>query len=206
MPNGGQAGARATYHHGDLKRTLVEAALVLVAEKGPRGFTLTEAARRAGVSAAAPYRHFADKGELLAAVAEQGFRNLSAAIEAGARGAADPYEAIVVMARSYVEWAVANPDHYRVMFSSGTEKSRYPALKVAGDATFDGLIDGITRCQRAGLLAGDDPKELAGPMWSLVHGVATLTMDGDFTQAGLVEPAGDLAVRAAHTLLASVRT
>ena len=67
---------RQSYHHGDLKRALTSAALSLVAEKGPKGFTLTEAARRAGVSAAAPYRHFADKAELLAAVAEQGFHAL----------------------------------------------------------------------------------------------------------------------------------
>ena len=71
---------RESYHHGDLKRALTSAALSLVAEKGPKGFTLTEAARRAGVSAAAPYRHFADKASLLAAVAEQGFLELHEAV------------------------------------------------------------------------------------------------------------------------------
>src|SRR6201993_5193038 len=75
---------RDSYHHGDLKRALTSAALSLVAEKGPKGFTLTEAARRAGVSAAAPYRHFADKAELLATVAEQGFRELHADLAAAA--------------------------------------------------------------------------------------------------------------------------
>ena len=75
---------RQSYHHGDLKRALTSAALSLVAEKGPKGFTLTEAARRAGVSAAAPYRHFADKAELLAAVAEQGFLALHVALGAAA--------------------------------------------------------------------------------------------------------------------------
>ena len=75
-------GRRGTYHHGDLKRALTQAALALVAEKGPKGFTLTEAARRAGVSSAAPYRHFADKAQLLAAVATEGFIQLHEALRA----------------------------------------------------------------------------------------------------------------------------
>ncbi len=83
MPTQRKAPARRdSYHHGDLKRALTSAALSLVAEKGPKGFTLTEAARRAGVSAAAPYRHFADKAELLASVSEQGFLDLHAALSA----------------------------------------------------------------------------------------------------------------------------
>src|ERR1700754_3131219 len=81
---------RESYHHGDLKRALTSAALSLVAERGPKGFTLTEAARRAGVSAAAPYRHFADKAELLATVAEQGFCELHADLVAVGDGVSDP--------------------------------------------------------------------------------------------------------------------
>src|ERR1700744_2064173 len=73
---------RDSYHHGDLKRALTSAALSLVAERGPKGFSLTEAARRAGVSAAAPYRHFTDKAHLLATVAEQGFLDLPVALAA----------------------------------------------------------------------------------------------------------------------------
>src|ERR1700728_5351323 len=83
---------RDSYHHGDLKRALTRAALSLVAEKGPKGFTLTEAARRAGVSAAAPYRHFADKAHLLATVAEQGFVDLHSALTAGGDAASEPKE------------------------------------------------------------------------------------------------------------------
>src|SRR5271163_5310425 len=105
---------RDSYHHGDLKRALTSAALSLVAEKGPKGFTLTEAARRAGVSAAAPYRHFADKAHLLATVAEQGFRELHTALTTAAEAAIDPTARLIGIGRAYVRWAVAHPDHYRV--------------------------------------------------------------------------------------------
>src|SRR6201996_5494872 len=103
------AARRDSYHHGDLKRALTSAALTLVAEKGPKGFTLTEAARRAGVSAAAPYRHFADKAELLAAVAEQGFRDLHTSLAAEAPSS--PSARVTALGRAYVRWAVAHPDH-----------------------------------------------------------------------------------------------
>src|SRR3978361_2567018 len=95
---------RATYHHGDLKRALTEAALALVAEKGPKGFTLSEAARRAGVSLAAPYRHFADKADLLASVAEQGFLELHQTITATDYGDVDPRAMVIDMGRRYVRW------------------------------------------------------------------------------------------------------
>src|SRR5271156_5798210 len=103
---------RGTYHHGDLKRALTEAALALVAEKGPKGFTLTEAARRAGVSAAAPYRHFADKAQLLAAVATEGFIQLHAALSTAGDGAADARIRVIDQGRAYVRWAVDHPDYY----------------------------------------------------------------------------------------------
>src|SRR5215472_4554343 len=119
---------RDSYHHGDLKRALTSAALSLVAEKGPKGFTLTEAARRAGVSAAAPYRHFTDKAELLATVAEQGFRDLHADLVAAGKGAPEPKARVIDLGRAYVRWAVAHPDHYRVMFGAEISKGDHPGL------------------------------------------------------------------------------
>src|SRR5690349_24327221 len=113
---------RQSYHHGDLKRALTSAALSLVAEKGPKGFTLTEAARRAGVSAAAPYRHFADKAELLASVAEQGFLALHADLTAAADAASGPKAQVNELGRAYVRWAVTHPDHYQVMFGAEINK------------------------------------------------------------------------------------
>ena len=153
---------RDSYHHGDLKRALTSAALALVAEKGPKGFTLTEAARRAGVSTAAPYRHFADKAELLATVAEQGFRELHADLAAAADRASDPKDRVIELGRTYVRWAVTHPDYYQVMFGTESLKAEHPGLAVAAAQAFDDLLDAITKCQQAGTVPSDDPREDPG--------------------------------------------
>src|SRR6478672_9368201 len=119
---------RDTYHHGDLKRALTEAALELVKEKGPKGFTLREVARRAGVSAAAPYRHFADKSQLLAAVATQGFVQLHETLTATAAKTTDLHAQVIAMGRTYVRWAITHADYYQVMFGSELDKSDNPEL------------------------------------------------------------------------------
>jgi len=176
---------RESYHHGDLKRALTSAALSLVAEKGPKGFTLTEAARRAGVSAAAPYRHFADKAELLAAVAEQGFRDLHADLAAAGARASDPRERVIELGRVYVRWAVTHPDHYQVMFSGESLKAEHPSLAEAALQAFGDLLDAIIQCQEAGIVQGTDPREIAAPLWSLVHGIASLAIGGDLQAVGI---------------------
>ena len=176
---------RDSYHHGDLKRALTGAALSLVAEKGPKGFTLTEAARRAGVSVAAPYRHFADKAELLATVAEQGFRDLHAELAAAADATPEPKARVIELGRAYVRWAVAHRDHYQVMFGAEDVKANNPALAVAAEQAFGDLLDAITRCQEAAIVGGQDPREIAGPLWSLVHGVASLAIGGELRAVGI---------------------
>jgi len=178
---------RDSYHHGDLKRALTSAALALVAEKGPKGFTLTEAARRAGVSTAAPYRHFADKAELLAAVAEQGFRELHADLAAAADHATDPKDRVVELGRAYVRWAVAHPDHYQVMFGAESLKADQPSLAEAAEQAFGDLLDAMTICQQAGIVQGDDPREVAAPLWSLVHGIASLAIGGHLRAVGIAQ-------------------
>ncbi|ORW93931.1 TetR family transcriptional regulator [Mycobacterium sp. IEC1808] len=169
---------RDSYHHGDLKRALTSAALSLVAEKGPKGFTLTEAARRAGVSAAAPYRHFADKAALLATVAEQGFRELHAALLAVPSG--EPKARVVELGRAYVRWAVAHPDHYRVMFGADIGNAEHPGLAVAGEQAFGELVDALT-----GVVDDQDPRSVAAPLWALVHGVASLAIGGELNAVGV---------------------
>jgi len=176
---------RDSYHHGDLKRALASAALSLVAEKGPKGFTLTEAARRAGVSAAAPYRHFADKAELLATVAEQGFRELHADLAAGVAAIPEPKARVIELGRAYVRWAVAHPDRYQVMFGAEIAKADHPNLAVAAEQAFGDLLDAIARCQEAGIVRGQDPREIAAPLWSLVHGVASLAIGGELRAVGI---------------------
>lgn len=179
------AARRDSYHHGDLKRALTSAALSLVAEKGPKGFTLTEAARRAGVSAAAPYRHFADKAELLAAVAEQGFRELHADLSAAADRTSDPKGRVNELGRVYVRWAVTHPDHYQVMFGAESPKAGHPSLAKAAQQAFNDLLDAITKCQEAGIVQGGDAREIAAPLWSLVHGIASLAISGQLLAVGI---------------------
>jgi AcrR family transcriptional regulator len=195
------AARRDSYHHGDLKRALTSAALSLVAEKGPKGFTLTEAARRAGVSAAAPYRHFADKAELLATVAEQGFRDLHADLEAAAAVVTEPKARVIELGRVYVRWAVAHPDHYRVMFGAEAIKADHPTLAVAGELAFGDLVGAITSCQEAGIVDGQDPRELAAPLWSLAHGVALLAIGGELRALGIQQDPEEIVAGVAAQLL-----
>ncbi|MCV7074399.1 TetR/AcrR family transcriptional regulator [Mycobacterium szulgai] len=194
--------ARDSYHHGDLKRALTDAALSLVAEKGPKGFTLTEAARRAGVSAAAPYRHFADKAELLATVAEQGFHDLHTELDAAARAAADPKCRVIELGAAYVRWAIGHPDHYRVMFGAELTKADHAALASAAQQAFGDLLDAVTKCQESGIFEGQDPREAAAPLWSLVHGVAALAIGGELRGVGIEQDPQDIIAGVVTQLLA----
>lgn len=178
----GRAGRRS-YHHGDLKRALTDAALELVAERGPRGFTLSEAARRAGVSVAAPYRHFTDKQALLASVAEQGFLTLRDRLEQAGPGSGA--ERLCRVSAAYVRFALDNRDQYAVMIGAGLDKTAYPELAKAGDDAFGVLLDALGQCQREGLLPGDDPGPWAVPAWSMVHGLCSLVIDGALGSAGV---------------------
>ncbi|MBO0863843.1 MAG: TetR/AcrR family transcriptional regulator [Mycobacterium sp.] len=187
---------RDSYHHGDLKRALTDAALSLVAEKGPKGFTLTEAARRAGVSAAAPYRHFSDKDQLLAAAAEQGFLQLHAALTAAIDRARDPKRRLVTLGRAYVRWAVTHPDYYQIMFAAHTVRSEHHGLVSAAALAFDDLLEATTTYLASGTLRGRDSRRLASALWSLVHGIASLSIGGDLDQAGIQDDPAALAARA----------
>jgi AcrR family transcriptional regulator len=200
IPRNGES-TRGTYHHGDLKRALTEAALQLVQEKGTKGFTLREVARRAGVSAAAPYRHFADKAQLLAAVAAQGFVQLHETLDATAATTADLSEHVIAMGKAYVRWAVTHPDYYQVMFASELDNTESPEVVAAGERAFNDLLDTIVRCQSAGLLPAGNPRDIAGPVWSLLHGVSTLTIGDHLTNVGIREEPERLVERSLSELL-----
>ena len=168
------------YHHGDLRRALLEGALELLAEGGPSHLTLRAAARRAGVSVAAPYRHFEDKRALLAAVAEDGFLALQrASEEAVERGGQDPIERFYHHGMAYVRFAVENPAQYRVMFGPElADKRIHEDLYRAARAAFDGLRATLSACADAGLFSSDDIELRAMRAWALVHGLASLYLDG----------------------------
>lgn len=175
---------RAPYHHGNLREAILQAALKLVESVGPRGITLRATARLAGVSQAAPYRHFAGKEALLAAVAEEGFRALTAMQrDSAARHQDDPIERFQALGRAYIAFASSHPAHFRVMFAPEVaDKLAYPALAEASAETFALLVEVIAECQRARTVKEGDPKELALAAWSVVHGFSALVVDRQLSE------------------------
>ncbi len=173
------------YHHGDLRRALIDAALALIAEGELGTLSLREVARRAGVTPAAPYHHFRDKAALLAAVAEEGFLALGARMDAALARvpAADVRGRLAALARAYVEFARAHQAHYRVMFLPDAmhgEVAEAEALHAAADATFDRLLATIEAAQPRGREAAraDAIAARAVTVWATAHGFVSLWNDG----------------------------
>ena len=169
------------YHHGNLKPALLKAAVALIAEVGPAAFTLREVARRAGISHNAPYRHFREKDELLAAVAAEGFERLADALSKPEKGgrASGPNPALrrfQASGKAYVRFALRSPEHLLVMFDWPLVPDRYPELSVAAQRAFSILVGLVQSAQREGSLPGGDPIASACIAWSLVHGVAKLAI------------------------------
>lgn len=170
------------YHHGDLRRALLQAAIELLAEGGPANLTMRGAAQRAGVSPAAPYRHFTDKRAMLAAVAEEGFLALERSCAAAVEGCdIDPVQVYWRRGVAYVRFAIENPAHYRVMFGPEIpDKRGYEGLFVAAAAAYEALRESLRACVVAGLFAEDQVETRAMRAWSIVHGLASLFIDGQF--------------------------
>ena len=166
------------YHHGDLRRTLIDAALAIVERAGPGALSLRELARKAGVSHAAPYRHFESREALLVELASEGFRGLAAESQALAGDIRDPEARLRALGVAYVRYAVAHPGHFRVMFSSEIhDGGEQPELAAAGAPTLEALVDAIAAAQAAGVVKGDDARAQAVPAWALMHGLAMLVVD-----------------------------
>jgi len=174
-------GGRRGYHHGNLREALIEAALDLITEKGPGGFTFAEAARAAGVSPAAPYRHFKDRDALIADVARRGFAAFSLALAtAWDSGRPSPRAAFGRVGRTYLDFARAEPAYFSAMFESGISFADYPEVRAEGDKAFAVLRDA---CEA---IAATLPKEERPPalmmalhIWALSHGIAALFGRGD---------------------------
>ena len=166
--------AQRPYHHGHLKEELLNAAIALISQVGPQGFTLREVARRAGVSHNAPYRHFRDKDELLAMVAVQGFERLDSAMKRSAARGTTPLERFRLCGRGYISFALRWPQHFLVMFDLPSGREKYPEYAGAGEEAFATLLKFVVECQRAEVLPGGEPERLAFMAWSMVHGIAKL--------------------------------
>lgn len=171
---------RKPYHHGDLAAALLHAGGELLAAEGPEALSLRELARRTGVSHQAPYRHFADKDALLAALAAEGFVELGRAVaKAAARYPDDAVEQLVVAGVAYVEQGLRRPELYRLMFGrlSSQLTPQSQRLEDESHAAFGHLVAVIERGQACGAFKPGDPQELAAAAWCLVHGLASLLID-----------------------------
>jgi len=176
---------RISYHHGDLREALIKAAVGLVEEQGPEGFTLREAARKVGVTHTAPYRHFADRDALIVAVAEEGFQGLHAAATARLRDLTDPRQRLQVLGIAYVEFAVAHPSHFRVMHGGVADACADPGFTRTKGATFGLLLDIVGACEAAGFIPAGSVPRYALTAWATVHGLADLLMSGAAYRVGL---------------------
>jgi len=178
--NDGRDGPRG-YHHGNLREALIRAALELIAQKGPAGFTFAEAARWAGVSPAAPYRHFRDRDELMANVALHGFREFETALaKAWDGGRPDALAALERLGKAYLDFARGEPAYYSAMFEGGVAPGSNPELRDASDRAFAILREAAEKLS-AQAPAGAKPPALmvALHIWAMTHGVASLFGRGD---------------------------
>lgn len=182
------------YHHGNLKEALLRAALDLIARKGPAGFTFAEAARWAGVSPAAPYRHFRDRDELMASVARRGYEAFSQALaRAWDDGRPEPFAAFERLGRAYLAFARDEPAFYSAMFESGVSVDADPDLRAAADTAF-AVLRGAAERLIATLPTGSRPPALmmALHVWSMAHGIASLFCRGDGARRSLPMSPDDL--------------
>ncbi len=178
-----RAKARKDYHHGSLRRALIEAAVQVIAERGVDAVNLRELAARVGVTPGAPYHHFPTRKDLLAGIAEEGFAKLEALLIAE-RDAAPASEGarLEALGRAYVSFAISHPGYFRVMFHGNANASgpTEPGLRA-----FHILRDAVSACQEEGTAPEGDPALLVLTAWSAVHGFATLWVDGALPFEGL---------------------
>ena len=167
------------YHHANLRQVLLDAAVALIGEVGPRAFTLREVARRAEVSHNAPYRHFASKDELLATVAAEGFDRLTTSMRKSIARGQSPRERLELCGCGYVDFALRWPYHFLVMFDLPRPPNDCDLVHVAGQDAFAVLLECVTAAQRSADLPDVDPLPLAWTAWSLVHGIAKLANGGN---------------------------
>lgn len=170
---------RTNYHHGALREALLTATLELIETDGIGAVSLRRVARAAGVSTGAPYHHFPDRAALLTALSDEGFRRLAEALTAAHAAAPTPTEALEAILNAYVEFARANPAYFRLMFRPELKQPHKSETGAeAGEAAFAVLADTVGECLDAKVVRAGDKNVLAITVWSLVHGYASLWLDG----------------------------
>ena len=188
--------ARTSYHHGALRQALIEGARDILAERGHEQFSLNEVARRAGVSSAAPYRHFANRDELLEAVAAEGYATLNQHLEQAAASTTDAGARLVRLGGAYVRFAQDHPGLFVTMFRSR------PGAAPVGHESFEVLLRAVVEAQQAGVVSREPAAEvLARSIWATLHGLAVLSGRQPHERFGLNEAPGELAAGTLSALL-----
>jgi AcrR family transcriptional regulator len=198
MPRPGKGGR---YHHGDLRTALIDTAIELIGERGVRGFSLAEASRRLGVAVSAPYAHFADRDDLLAAVAVRAYEQLLAGIRPDGGESQDPAGRLAAIARGYVRFAATSRPLFEMLYEAGIDKASHPEIEAAERPLTDAFLD----CVRAlsGDVAGEAVDDLATALEATAYGHAVLLLDGSGRDSGTVELAAERTARAILALVAS---
>lgn len=165
------------YHHGDLKAALIGATLDLIREKRVEDLSVADAARAAGVSSGAPYRHFKDREELLAHVAAEGFRQLGECTQSAMTShPTGSIEGIIAGGCAYTEFGASNPELFHLMWGSARAKSAHETAQTASTDCYMGFIGGLTETMRVQGLGHLDPHQFGAPLWAMVHGFASLVI------------------------------
>ena len=183
---------KRNYHHGDLRAAMIAAALALVRSKGPRGFTLNEASRSAGVSVSAPYNHFRDKEALLVEIVLIGNRTLKVELESAAERCEGDKEKLVAVYSAYIAFSQKHPDLFAVMFQSGIDKESYPEAKASAEQAFEVGLQIASRLETS----VEKATELALAVWTMAHGASML-----ITERAIHRVAGLGAVEIAQSLV-----
>lgn len=183
-----------TYHHGDLKNALIRAGIEILSRDGMEALSLRNVAKRAGVSHTAPYAHFTDKQALIAAIAAEGYKKLYERLSAAQNPEHDPLGRLRETAHAYLDFALDEPDHFRITFSGVVEaEQNYPEYVEQSKRCFGLVVTVVEDCQRAGLFAGMDGQLVAVSTWSSMHGFVQLLLANQF-------PSGLIARYSVHQL------
>ena len=178
---------KKSYHHGDLKNALIEAGADILSKEGVSALSLRKVAQKAGVSHAAPYAHFADKQALIAAISTEGYKQLYEQIaQVAEQYRSEPLRRLVESSWSYVQFALDEPDHFKVTLSGMIEKEQdYPAFVETARQTFSLVVDIVAQCQQAGILRQGAPDLTAVSIWALIHGFVTLLLENQISHTVL---------------------
>ncbi len=174
---------KKSYHHGDLKNALIQAGADILSKEGISALTLRKVAKKAGVSHAAPYAHFTDKQALIAAISTEGYKKLYDQIaQVAEQYRSDPLRRFVEASWAYVQFALDEPDHFKVTLSGMIEKEQdYPAFVETARQTFSLVVEIVAQCQQAGILRKGAPDLTAVSAWALIHGFVTLLLENQIS-------------------------